>query len=196
MNTAAKASQITGANHNNDRNPVDFYPTPPEATIALMHFLQKEVPSFNSKNSIWEPACGEMDMSKILEFFGHDVHSTDLISGTDFLTTPIPTDRTFDAIITNPPFSLSEEFIRKSLQVAPVVCMLLKSQYFHAKKRIALFKTHTPARICPITWRLDFLKGAKGGRPTMECNWIVWIKGDNSARYSPLEKPQKITLFS
>ncbi len=47
----------------------------------------------------------------------------DLVTGIDFLTWN-PTRR-FDFIITNPPFSLSEEFIDKSLKIANCLIMLL-----------------------------------------------------------------------
>jgi len=50
----------------------DFYPTPPAGTRALL-----EVESFTGP--IWEPACGDGAISKVLESAGHQVISTDLI---------------------------------------------------------------------------------------------------------------------
>ena len=49
----------------------DFYPTPPEATQALLDRIE-----FNK--SIWEPACGNGAISSVLIENGHDVTSTDL----------------------------------------------------------------------------------------------------------------------
>ena len=49
----------------------DFYPTPPEATEALLNRYE-----FN--RDIWEPACGDGAISKVLDAKGHDVISTDL----------------------------------------------------------------------------------------------------------------------
>lgn len=34
--------QLTAGNNKDNRRDLDFYPTPPEATIALMNFLQLE----------------------------------------------------------------------------------------------------------------------------------------------------------
>lgn len=54
------------------RVPHDFYPTPPEAVRALL-----SVEAF--EGSIWEPACGDGAISKVLLAAGFDVVSTDLI---------------------------------------------------------------------------------------------------------------------
>jgi hypothetical protein len=52
--------QLTGANFKGTRRELDYYPTPPECTIALMNFLSKNVEIFKSPCAIWEPACGEL----------------------------------------------------------------------------------------------------------------------------------------
>src|SRR5436190_23068385 len=76
----------------------EFYPTPPEATRALL-----SVESFDG--SIWEPACGRGAISMVLETAGHQVVSTDFIQrdygagSVDFLT---QTERRAKHIITNP----------------------------------------------------------------------------------------------
>src|SRR4029453_16186805 len=133
------------------RRALDFYPTPREVTVALLEYL-KLPPS-----QIWEPACGQGAMSQVLEEYGHTVYSSDIAeecygtSSMDFLEAHLLHD--FDAVITNPPFVISEDFIVKALQHAPIVAMLLKSQYWHAAKRRELFKTYTPTYILPLTWR-------------------------------------------
>lgn len=50
----------------------EFYPTPPEATRALL-----SVEEFDG--DIWEPACGDGAISEVLKAQGYIVHSTDLI---------------------------------------------------------------------------------------------------------------------
>lgn len=179
--------QLTTGGSKENRRELDFYPTPPEVTIALMDFL--DLP----KGTIWEPACGDGAMSKVLESYGHQVISTDIRSdvygtgGVDYFTTA----HNCDAIITNPPFNTSEEFIRKAIGEAKVVAMVLKSQYWHAKKRFELFKKYPPAYVLPLTWRPDFLSGEKGGAPTMECIWTVWDTDyEGPTVYHPLKKPE------
>lgn len=168
------------------RRALDFYPTPPDVTRALLIFLALQ------PCVIWEPACGDGAMSQVLEAAGHEVISTDIRQtgygegGNDFLACPA---RRCDAVVTNPPFAASEEFIRRSLATAPLVAMLLKSQYWHAQKRQALFREHPPAWVLPLTWRPDFLDGERGGAPTMECLWTVWVAGDTDTKYRTLPRP-------
>ena len=170
------------------RRELDFYPTPPDVTRALLLFLALQ------PCTIWEPACGDGAMSRVLAQGGHTVLSTDIRQtgfgqgDVDFLTAE---PFICDAIITNPPFAASEQFIRTALEHAPLVAMLLKSQYWHAQKRFALFDQHPPAWILPLMWRPDFLDGERGGRPTMECLWTVWIAGNTDTKYRPLPKPSK-----
>jgi hypothetical protein len=177
--------QLTGAGKKEKRRALDFYPTPPEVTIALMDFLKLE------KMTIWEPACGNNAMVDVLKSYGHDVIATDIQTGHDFFNT----NRKANAIITNPPFDCSQRFIEKAISDAPIVAMVLKSQYWHAKSRADLYAKFPPAWILPLTWRPDFLyqerkPGQKSAAPTMEVNWTVWIKGNHSAKYQPLIKPK------
>ncbi len=163
----------------------DFYPTPWEATVALLE--EVEFPE-----RIWEPACGDGAMVKALQSYGHDVTATDIVRRepykllADFLDSE---DSIFQpanpfAIVTNPPFKLAEEFIRKALSFTPVVAMLLKATYPNAADRIKLFEEHPPSRVMPLTRRLDF---TGGGNPTMDCTWFVW--GTEPKPLTLLRKP-------
>lgn len=176
--------QLTGGNNNGDRRELDFYPTPSNVTTALLNFL--DMPQ---GRTIWEPACGDGAMSRVMESMGYTVFSTDINikcygdGGIDYLTCY---NINADAIITNPPFNLSEQFIIKAVQEArSTVAILLKSQYWHAKSRLALFEKLSPSYVLPLTWRPDFLEherkpGEKKGNPTMEVAWSVWQKRSKS----------------
>ena len=187
-----EAINLTNASSTTKRREHDFYPTPPEVTHALMKFL-----NLPKDTAVWEPACGDGAMSEVIAEYCCNVDSTDLRDddnvfgegGIDFLKT----DTNCTAIITNPPFCRSEEFIRHALGKADIVCMVLKSQYWHAKKRIKLFEEHPPAFVLPLSWRPDFLfrerlSGGKRAAPTMEVTWTVWIKGDTNTKYRILSK--------
>ena len=94
------------------------------------------------------------------------------------------------SIVTNPPFNLSVEFIQKCVELgAPVFALLLKSQYWHSAKRAVLFEKYPPAYVMALTWRPDFCFGDRGGAPTMECIWTVWVEGETDTRYRVLRKP-------
>ncbi len=171
-----------------DRNGTDFYATPREATIALAYVLNL------AGKRVYEPAAGKGHMVHALQELGAILTFGDLYpDGFDF------TKRTpyagIDWIITNPPFSQSEAFIKSALAWNPRigVALLLKSQYWHAARRYKLFHEHPPSAIMPLTWRPDFLFGSKGGAPTMEVAWSVWIRGyGGPTQYVPLPKPDEI----
>lgn len=186
-----QAVNLTNSSTTNSRRALDYYPTPPEATHALVRFLHDN-DLIDPHAYIWEPACGDGAMAEVISSYGHRVVSTDIrhtgygIGGIDYLLRPA--DEPVKAIITNPPFAQAEDFIRKAAGESPLVAMLLKSQYWHASKRTKLFTDHPPAWVLPLNWRPDFLAGERGGAPTMDVIWTVWIRGQQDTRYRILSK--------
>lgn len=179
------ATQMIGGNPAQARSSTDFYPTPAEVTQALLDFLK--IPQ---GAVIWEPACGENDMVRVLRAAGYGVTATDLIYGQDFLIEPL---HDCDWIITNPPFSVSDKFIERCAASGKPFALLLKSQYWHAKKRCDLFKKITPKYVLPLTWRPDFLFKVheKRSAPLMDVMWCVWEPPYNQKTiFLPLERPK------
>lgn len=162
------ATQILGGNPNQRRSETDFYPTPSDVTVTLLRFL--ELPK---ETVIWEPACGEMDMVLVMQQEGYSVVATDIKHGNDFLSMTLPE---CDWIITNPPFSLADKFIERCIEHQKPFALLLKSQYWHARKRYRLFFENPPTAVCPLTWRPDFLfkKHEKRSAPLMDVMWCIW----------------------
>ncbi len=188
QDTASFARGLNGGGSASNRVSNDHYTTPRECTVALMNFLK-----LTGMPYIWEPACGKGDISKVLIDYEAFVYSTDLMdygygeTGIDYLTAEAPED--VDAIITNPPFNLAVEFVNKALADAPLVAMLFKSQFWHAKARIPLFNRTTPKYVLPMTWRPQFMEG-KTTSPVMEVCWTVWEREHTgSCTYLPLDKP-------
>ena len=80
METLFELPEVSKANHRirmmvgarKNRNKHDFYPTP---EIATVRFLEAE----RFEGEIWEPACGDGAMSRVIERYGYRVKSTDLI---------------------------------------------------------------------------------------------------------------------
>lgn len=183
-----------------DREGTDFYPTPADVTHALLDFLHL-VPG----TRVWEPACGEGHISEVLRERGYRAYSSDLYDRgygdplRDFLRASfLPAAEGLGGfpqwIITNPPFSQAEAFIRHALTLGVPFAFLLKSQFWHASKRRNLFEQHRPSHVLPLTWRPDFLMGRKGGSPTMEAAWTVWQPTPAKATvYLPLPRPAKET---
>ena len=159
---------MIGGNGERDRRPTDLYPTPVDVTEALLRFLG--IPAFRC---VWEPAAGEGDMARQITAHGHTVYESDIMTGTDFLTVEAPPGNVewtqTDWIITNPPFVLSEQFIRHANELGHPFAMLLKSQYWHASKRLRLFREVRPDYVLPLTWRPNFyFKEEHGGAPLMD----------------------------
>lgn len=174
-------SAIIGAGEAKKRAKLDYYPTPPDVTVALLDFLQ--IPK---SATIWEPACGEHAMADVMCERGYTVYATDIRDGVDFLTTDIPSG--VDWIITNPPFSLAEDFIERCTDHHVPFALLLKSQYWHAAKRANLFMRYPPSYILPLTWRPDF---TGQGASLMDVMWCVWdYKGLSFSLYKPLKRPK------
>lgn len=172
-NNNLKGAHIIGGNPINERHDRDFYPTPPEVTQALLNFL-----NIPKQSVIWECANGAGDMSDVIEKNGYSCIKTDIVDGFDFLTT----ERTgADWIITNPPFNLSEQFIHRAIMLDKSFAFLLKSQYWHSKKRYSLFMQHRPDYVLPLTWRPDF---TGQGCSLLDCIWCVWIANKQTNKQS------------
>ena len=169
-----------------ERKPSDFYPTPYDVTESLMPVI-KALLMPGAK--IWEPCCGDMDMSRVLEWHGFEVTSTDIretgqgIGGFDFLNDDaeekwgwIPE---VDMIVMNPPFSLAAEFIERALEYTPNVACLMKIDYWNAVSRLPLWRKRIPQFFLPLTWRPAFLAKERGNSPLMNCAWCVWVGEEN-----------------
>lgn len=157
----------------------DYYATDPRAVELL---LEQEPFS----NSIWEPACGEGHIAKVLEAHGYSVESTDLIDrgyglgDQNFLKQPYFTAFNGD-IITNPPYKYAKEFVEKALEVvAPgrKVAMFLKLTFLASKGRKELFCKHPPKTVYVSSGRLECGKNGKFvGATAVDYAWYVWQKG-------------------
>lgn len=165
-----------------DRDKDDFYPTPAPATWALLRAEQ-----FGPV--IWEPACGDGAISKVLTAAGHEVISTDLNDmgfgepRIDFL---MEQRLLAPHIITNPPFKNAEAFVRKALDLgADKVAMLLRLAWLEGSERKCLFESTPLARVHVASRRLQMLRGGKmekaGGGSMIAFAWFVWDRSHTGA---------------
>jgi hypothetical protein len=153
----------------------DWYPTPVMATEALLR-----VEKFSG--SVLEPACGDGAISKIFEAHGFIVKSTDLINRGygeapyDFVSKDYPFNA--DNIITNPPFSLAQEFIECSLErTTQKVVMLGKLQLLESAKRKTLFETTPLEKVWIFSKRITMARNGEYEKysSSMICfAWFVW----------------------
>lgn len=176
----------------------DLYPTPAWATKAL---LDNET----FEGSIWEPACGDGAMTKVIEdhYPDHKLCSTDLYdhgfegvtfyqSNVNFLNVKIDGE-TFDNIITNPPYNLADDFVQKALQAAnKKVAFLMRLAYLEGQSRYeSIYAPTPPSRVHVFSERITFYKkgATKKGNGTTAYAWFVWDKEDDSKKTELLWLP-------
>jgi hypothetical protein len=107
----------------------DNYATPAWVTAALLPHLP--APPLR----IWEGAAGDGSMVRAFIIGGYTVTGTDIAEGQDFLCCPAVE---CDAIVTNPPYALAQEFIEHAMALtrpACLVAMLLRCDFDHAASR-------------------------------------------------------------
>lgn len=181
-----EARNIVGANTKGKRRDRDLYETPGDVTEALIQFLNDHG-LLRKHDLIWECAAGNGAMSSVFKAYGYDVIETDIATGDDYLEMIPDINNWPDWIITNPPFKLSEKFIANSLIWDIPFAFLLKSQYWHSKRRLALFREHPPQFVLPLTWRPDF---TGQGSSLMDMMWCVWLPDPviKETIYIPLER--------
>lgn len=159
----------------------DLYETPPEATRALL--AVESLPGW-----IWEPACGRGAIVRVLRAAGRDVFATDLNDWEtpdqdgrwDFLAgRPVP--HPFGAIVTNPPYRLAAQFVRRALELAPLVAMLMRLGFLEAEGRRDILEGAGLARVHVFRNRLPMMHrdGWAGPRASsaMAFAWFVWERG-------------------
>lgn len=157
-----------------ERRELDAYFTPPWCVDALLTRVR-------IRPRVWEPACGDGAICKVLERRGYEVIATDIADhgygepGRDFLTEPTCNPET--AIITNPPYTDAESFIRHALNLtAPPkfgqVAMLLRNEYDCAASRRDLWDFPFVTKIV-LTKRPRWSAEDKAS-PRHNFAWYVW----------------------
>ena len=137
---ALQGGKLAGGNPKNDRVENDFYATNPKAVEML---LKKY--TFNAQ-TILEPCVGQGHIANTINSFytnKREITGLDLVDRgypntivADFLT--YETDKRFEGIITNPPYSLAKEFVEKGIELLTdngQMAMFLKIQFLEGLKR-------------------------------------------------------------
>ena len=117
-----------------NREKLDFYATDQRAIKELL-----KIETF--REHIYEPACGQGHIGKILKEYGYKVKATDICyrgygeeREVDFFTVK---ENALD-IITNPPYFCADKFIQHALEIStPTVkiAMLFRLAFLEGQKR-------------------------------------------------------------
>jgi hypothetical protein len=163
----------------------DLYETPPVATQAL---LRAEI----LPARLWEPCAGRGAIVDVLRGAGHIVLASDLVDygdpthfpRRDFLFERKAPDGC-EAIITNPPFKLAEEFVAHALELCPFVVMLLRLAFLESERRSGILEGRGLARVHVFRKRLPMMHrdGWEGRKANsgMAFAWFVWDRAHTGA---------------
>lgn len=175
-----------------ERRENDFYPTPPLLCTAICSRLSRLRP-----RSILDPGAGSGNFTRAAkaQWFDVPVTAVEIQDTSDDLRkagadrivignylAPGPwvenryvTER-FDLIIGNPPYSLVEDFVARSIALLSdegVLAFVLKLHFFGSRKRVELFAKYPHYAGFPVIPRPDF---TGDGRDTAEYGLITWRK--------------------
>jgi hypothetical protein len=157
---------MSSTNRGSVRPESDYYGTPEGAFRPLLHLLPHD-------RVYWDPACGDWRLIRWMEdagltAYGSDIEPKEMGTHTiDFLTD----DTRREIIITNPPFSLAQEFVQHAMDHAPEVLMLLRLNFLGSIKRREWLRTHEPSALFVVTPRPSF---TGGGTDSCEYAWFYW----------------------
>lgn len=157
------------------RSPRDFYPTDPALTRVMLQRWGIE-----PGTRVLEPCAGNGAMADVLREHGCLVTTNDIDArwGCDTTRDFIHPDHdwpTYDVVATNPPFQLAPEIVRKSLQVAMRVIMLLRVTWLEpCGNRRGLVKAMTRGLVLQRCAQTDF---SNGGGDSATVAWFEWVRG-------------------
>lgn len=192
--TAVMASRVSPASS------LNFFPTPPWATRALIHEVLRRggMLDIGAPLSAWEPACGAGHCATPLrETFGRvyasDVHDWGYgaVRDLDFsFCGPSDAPYPIDWVITNPPFTLAETFLWRALQIARAgVALLVRLQWLEGVDRYStIFGTPSrPHLICPFAERVPMIEGVWDPEASSATAyaWLIWLAGRPMLELTP-----------
>jgi len=167
------------AHSKGEREENDFYATHPTA-------LEKFLPEIRLRN-VWECACGEGHLAKVLDRIGLLGKASDLVdrgygeTGENFLDSFKKWD---GDILTNPPYKDALMFCQHALRRISgnnKVVMLMRIQFLEGQRRKSFLQSTPPKYVYVSSSRLLLAKNAdfeKYNTPSANCYaWYVWENG-------------------
>jgi len=157
----------------------DDFQTPAYALKPLLPFLDKNW-------TIWECACGKGNLVNGLRDFGFVTFGTDITAGFDFRMFE-PVD--YDCIITNPPFSIKQEFLERAYILGKPFAFLLPLTTFETPKRQSLFRRYG-LEVIFFDKRINFeTPSGKGSGSWFATAWFTnWLNIGREMTFVKLDK--------
>ena len=181
-------TSLAGTSTTRERAKNDYYATPYQATEMLLDEVK-------FSGNFLEPCVGGGHIVDVIKRYYPDecVYGVDIVDRgypntlvADFLKHDFLGQK-FDNVVTNPPFSLAQEFLEKCMEVVNdggKIAMFLKIQFLEGAKRREMFKKYPPKYIYVFVKRqAPWNNGSpvdekgKSWSSTMCFAWFVWEKG-------------------
>lgn len=179
---------MSSTNRGYNRHKSDYYITPIKEIKKFLSELTKNNPTVFSGNILDCAAGGDdehqMSYPIALKEYSDNITTLDIREDslatikTDYLEWA--SDKEYNTIITNPPFKLAEDIIKKALNDVSDgghVIMLLRLNYFGTKKRNKWLLANMPNQCYIHSKRMSFTDD--GGTDSIEYAHFVWAKGVN-----------------
>ncbi len=176
---APRANLAVVSRRSEPADSLDYFPTPPWATRALME--SEAVPS-RERRSVHEPCCGEGHMAATLAEYFEEVVASDVFPygyGTvaDYLA-PDAEPVHAQWVITNPPFNAAPSVLKRALDEAGCgVALLLRSVWMHGDRRWReIFSRTPPVFVMAFAERVPMAKGRWDPElsTATDYSWFVW----------------------
>lgn len=117
----------------------DDFQTPPHALDILLPYIKKDW-------IIWECAEGKGNLTKTLRDKGYNVIGSDILTGKDFLEWQ---PEYFDCIITNPPYSIKDYFIKRCYEFKKPFALLMPLTALESETRQKYYRQQGLELIIP-----------------------------------------------
>jgi len=131
------------------------------------------LPYFPKDWKVWEPAQGKGNIVRKLMKEGYEVTGTDLLTGDDFLSTLFPTPE-FDCIITNPPYSIKDDWLQRCYDLQKPWALLMPITALGEQERVKMYKKNGIQIIMPVS-RINFeTPSGEGSGAWFFTAWFCW----------------------
>ena len=143
----------------------DDFQTPEWVARPLYDFIPKD-------KVIWECACGKGNLVWAFRREGYKVIATDISDGVNFIFEEPKED--YDVIVTNPPYSLKDQFIKRCYYLGKPFALLLPLTALEGIKRQKLWSKYGVELIL-LPKRVNFeTPSGKGQGSWFPVAWFTW----------------------
>lgn len=183
-------------------NSLDFFPTPPWATRALIDHVIDPISYAFPMDSVWEPAAGEGHMVNVLQESFPRVRASDVhdhgkgfeigsfvgkksLDLGDIAPDWIDGHDDYDWVITNPPFNLAMEFWERARDLGNSGCaLLMRLNWLEGGARYNKIFKEDPPHVYVFSERVAMVKGRYDPEASSATAyaWFVWMNKDHAAR--------------